>query len=125
MLINQTNDAWFDGSCGALQHLSQCVFRCVENRVPCVRVANTGISCFLDATGQMDMLAGGDGSTCLAGFKPGLVRYPEANRGGTFYTQWGDWPFALPCGLATLAAFVLVLVAERRRMKSHTQGVQP
>ena len=45
LLVNQTNDAWYDGTCGPVQHMTHCVFRCVENRVPALRCANTGVTC--------------------------------------------------------------------------------
>jgi len=115
-LVNQTNDGWFDGSCGARQHLSQCVFRAVENRVGVVRVANTGITCFIEPSGKTDMLENGAGETRFGGFKLDTLPVPEADMSLTFYTRYGDLPFALPCGVAAGAAFALVLVLERRKM---------
>ncbi|UFS69068.1 apolipoprotein N-acyltransferase [Geomonas sp. RF6] len=53
MLVNITNDAWFGKSSAPYQHLSMTVFRAVENRVPLVRAANTGISCIIDSKGHI------------------------------------------------------------------------
>jgi len=53
-LINQTNDAWFDPSSQSEQHLAHAVFRCVENRVPMARCCNTGVTCTIDAFGNVD-----------------------------------------------------------------------
>ncbi|MBI5746577.1 MAG: apolipoprotein N-acyltransferase [Nitrospirae bacterium] len=48
-----TNDAWFGASSAPYQHFSMVVFRSVENRVPFVRAANTGISGSIDAYGRI------------------------------------------------------------------------
>ncbi len=53
LLINQTNDGWFDPYWGAKQHLVNAVFRAVENKVPMVRVTNTGITSIIDETGKI------------------------------------------------------------------------
>ena len=52
-LVNITNDAWFGYSPASYQHLSMVVFRAVENRLPIVRAANTGISAVIDPTGRL------------------------------------------------------------------------
>lgn len=50
-LINITNDAWF-GDSAKPQHLAMVRLRAVENRLPMIRSANTGISAAFDAVGQ-------------------------------------------------------------------------
>jgi apolipoprotein N-acyltransferase len=52
-LINITNDAWFGKSAASYQHMSMVAMRAVENRVPIVRAANTGISGTIDAFGRI------------------------------------------------------------------------
>ncbi|MFB3787828.1 MAG: apolipoprotein N-acyltransferase [bacterium] len=52
-VITITNDAWYKRSAGLEQHFSQTVFRAVENRIPAVRAANTGISGFIGPTGEI------------------------------------------------------------------------
>lgn len=48
-----TNDAWFGKSGAAAQHVQASVMRAVENGVPVVRSANTGISAFISNRGEI------------------------------------------------------------------------
>jgi apolipoprotein N-acyltransferase len=52
-LVNITNDAWFGKSAAAYQHMDMVALRAVENRVPIVRAANTGITGTIDPAGNI------------------------------------------------------------------------
>ena len=101
ILVNITNDAWFGNSSAPYQHLSMTVFRAVENRVPLVRAANTGISAVIDSKGHIHGMTPLFEEATLGG----LVRRGE---GGSFYSRHGDL-FALfclgACGVLALFCF--------------------
>lgn len=105
MLVNITNDAWYGRSSAPYQHLSMSVLRAVENRVPLVRAANTGITAIIDRNGRISQSTG----LFQEAYLNGLVR-PGA--GGTVYTRFGD-VFAIIC----LAASALIAAAGFRKKK--------
>lgn len=52
-LLNITNDAWFGVTSGPYQHFHQARLRAVEQGLPLVRVAGTGISGIIDPYGRV------------------------------------------------------------------------
>jgi len=102
LLVNQTNDAWFERSSAPRQHMAHCVFRCVENRVPAIRCANTGVTCFIDHLGEIrSELQDETGSTFTAGQLVHWALVPQDDHTPTFYTRHGD-VFAWGCLLVSI-----------------------
>ena len=95
-IINVTNDAWFGNSAGPRQHLAAARLRAVEEGLPLLRAANTGISAAFDARGheigRLDLQATGFLSIRLPAALPAPV-----------YAQCG---LLLPAVLSVLALIV-------------------
>jgi apolipoprotein N-acyltransferase len=115
LLANVTNDGWFLKSAGSRQHLDNAIFRCVETRLPMVRSANTGVTCFINEFGRVtQVLLDENGSQFTEGILTGEVAVPIQPR-RTFYVQHGEW-FAKSCAAVTaLLLLVLVPLSLRRR----------
>lgn len=52
-MVQITNDAWFDGTTALAQHAAMARMRAVEQRLPLIRVANTGNTIIVNAYGQL------------------------------------------------------------------------
>ncbi|MDW4498679.1 apolipoprotein N-acyltransferase [Sulfitobacter sp. D35] len=101
-IVQITNDAWFGTDVGPQQHLAQARMRAIEQGLPVLRSANTGISAMIDPHGRvLDSLPLGQ-----AGYVDALLPHPLAR---TLYSRTGDWPAALLIliGLAVAAARVV------------------
>jgi apolipoprotein N-acyltransferase len=75
-LVNVTNDAWFGNSSGPRQHLAAARLRAVEEGLPLLRAANTGISAGFDARGHELTRLGIDESGTLTIALPGAEPAP-------------------------------------------------
>jgi len=93
-LLQITNDAWFGDLTGPFQHAAQARLRAIEQGLPLVRVANTGVTAVYDARGrQMAALP-----FQTAGYLDAAL--PEALP-PTIYAIWGEIPIVvLLLGLA-------------------------
>ena len=54
LMVNITNDGWFGRSTAPYQHLNLIRYRAIENGMPVARLANSGISAFIDQYGHFD-----------------------------------------------------------------------
>jgi apolipoprotein N-acyltransferase len=104
-IVNVTNDGWFGISTGPFQHLQQARLRAVEEGLPIVRAANTGISAVIDPLGRVITRLGLGVDGVLDSGLP--VAAPP-----TFYSRYGDLPIAMLTALAIVAALT------RRRTRS-------
>ena len=105
-LLNVTNDAWFGTSAGPYQHLVAARFRAVEQGVPVVRAANTGISAIIDPYGRV---------TAHIGLgRQGTVdsALPQGTNSGVFYRSIGDFPVL---GLCLVLTLVILCIRKTNR----------
>jgi len=102
-IINVTNDGWFGISSGPYQHFQQARIRAIEEGLPLVRAANTGISAVVDPLGRIinSLPLGSEG--VIDAPLPRPVSAP-------IYTRVGDIPAAAGVALA-------LLVVIRRRIR--------
>lgn len=101
-LVNVTNDAWFGNSTGPRQHLAAVRMRAVEEGLPVLRAANTGISAAFDARGDEIARLGLQKTGFLSVNLPGPLR-------PTLFSRYG---LLLP---ALLCAVVLLVAAQGHR----------
>lgn len=83
-LLNITNDGWYGNSTGPYQHLEMARFRAIEQGVPMVRVAGTGISAVYDGYGRLQ------GSLGLGTQGVLDMALPAANLERSLYSRLSD-----------------------------------
>lgn len=117
LLVNVTNEAWFGDTAAPRQFLSMNVFRAVENGVPLVRCANTGISAFVDPYGRvLGRVSHGGKDVFVEGYLTMDVPIPPAGT-RTVYTRHGDM-FSKGClGVSGLMALYVAAAPIARRIR--------
>ena len=106
-LVNVTNDGWYGRTNGPYQHERMALFRAVENRIPLVRAANSGISAAFDPYGRVLS----EGKL----FKKQIVMAEiPLRQETTFYARWGDF-FPQGCFLISILAVLSLAQAHVKR----------
>ncbi len=101
-ILQVTNDGWFGNLAGPYQHLAQAQLRAIEQGLPLMRVANTGVTAAIDAKGRiLDSLP----LNTEGWFDIDVPR----SLAPTLYVRWGDLPATM-----LLAASVLALALRKR-----------
>jgi apolipoprotein N-acyltransferase len=96
-LLNVTNDAWYGNTPGPYQHFLQARVRAVEEGLPLVRAANSGISAVVDPFGRI--------GASLALDQVGVIDSAlPAALSPTLYARFGDLVLIVMLLLTALAA---------------------
>ncbi len=103
-LLQITNDAWFGTFSGPFQHLDQARFRAVEQGLPFIRAANTGVSAVISPNG----IVLGSLDLGTAGYLD--VTMPKRRFDPTLYSRIGDLPF----GVIEILTLIALFGANRR-----------
>ena len=97
LLLLATNDAWFGERAGPLQHFELGRLRAIEQGLPLVRAANTGVSAVIDGRGRvLARLPLHQAGAIEAPLPPALPP--------TLYARTGDWPALILTVLLAVAA---------------------
>lgn len=98
-IFNATNDAWFGASLGPRQHLASARMRAVEEGLPMIRAANTGISAVIDGYGRITARLELDETGVLEARLPAAL--PP-----TPFSKYGQMTFLLILAASLLGAVV-------------------
>ena len=100
LLVNVSNDAWFDGSFEPFQHHAIARMRALETGRFMLRATNTGISSIIDPRGE-EVVVSPQFETHV------LKARVQPMTGATPYVLWGDLMLVLIC-LGTLGASIYI-----------------
>ena len=103
LIINITNDAWFGQSSGPYQHLNIARIRAIEQGVPILRSANTGISALIDPYGRVIKKIDLNKRGSIVSLLPKKIKK-------TIYSIIGDYLF-----FGVLILSLLILFISKRR----------
>lgn len=109
-LLSLTNDAWFGTLTGPDQHFAMARFRAVEQALPMVRAAGTGISAVVDGYGQVRARLDLGVSGVISAPLPRFLK-------DSLFAITGRWPTVAICLIVFITGFV-VMISGRRRSRS-------
>jgi apolipoprotein N-acyltransferase len=115
LLVNLTNDAWFEGSAESELHLRLARLRTVELRRDLVRAVNLGPTTWVDAVGRVRARIAADRPGILVA-TPALLSTPA-----TVYARLGDLPLTITLGAYALGAALW----RRQRVQSRNAQTLP
>lgn len=111
-LVVMTNDAWFERSSAPYQHLDVSIFRAVENGVPVVRAANTGVSAFISPQGEVyARVRNKKGEDIFSTGKE--TAWVTLREGQTTVFRQGGWLFPYAAGALFVIMFSTLLLQKR------------
>ncbi|MBE9639019.1 apolipoprotein N-acyltransferase [Salipiger pacificus] len=99
LLLQITNDAWFGNFSGPYQHLAQARIRAIEQGLPLLRAANTGVSAVIDGAGRVLKALPLNEAGFIDAQLPPPLRV-------TLYSRTGDLPLLALLALLMVLAFV-------------------
>jgi apolipoprotein N-acyltransferase len=106
-LLNLTNDGWFGVSSGPYQHFDQGRLRAIEEGLPLVRAANTGISAVVDGLGRVRQKSRLNEQAVIDSPLPKELA-------STIYSKTGDFP--------VLTGLILMIFAAGYFRKNNSKG---
>src|SRR6185312_12850544 len=96
LLVNITNDAWFEGTAEPELHARLGAMRAIEARLDLVRAVNLGVMSWIDAAGVV--------RARYAEARPGTLMATPAVRPPTLtvYARWGDAPLLMALAISSV-----------------------
>jgi apolipoprotein N-acyltransferase len=102
-IVNLTNDGWYGNTAGPHQHFAMAQTRAVEEGLPLVRAANTGISAVVDAYGRIEgRLELGETGVLDRPLPPAIAE-------GTYFQRQGALVFFTIIGMITAVLTIIKL----------------
>jgi apolipoprotein N-acyltransferase len=111
-LLNITNDGWFGHSSGPYQHLAMARMRAIEEGLPLVRAANTGISAVIDPWGR-ELARLPLGETGVLD-----VELPKPLPEPTIFGRYGHWTLVL----LVMVTFGMAVASKTRKSYRSAQA---
>ena len=108
-LLNITNDGWFGTSTGPYQHFASARFRALEEGIPLIRSANTGITAEVDSYGRVVSALPLGVSSILD------VSLPEKLQSTTTFTRFGVLTFILFSLVMAVGGYALTYWPDNRK----------